>query len=67
MVIPPCTAEGKVSSVAAVVGILLLMGKLVFRDLLQWAMVLANTYGESSPPPPPAVSTPVCMCFYHTA
>jgi hypothetical protein len=28
------------------VGILLLMGKLVFKDLLQWAMVLANTYGE---------------------
>ena len=31
---------------AAVVGLLLLMGKLVFKDLLKWAMVLANTYGE---------------------
>lgn len=33
---------------AAVVGILLLVGKLNFKKLLPWAMVLANTYGQQS-------------------
>ncbi len=30
----------------AVIGILLLLGKLNFKQLLPWAMVLANTYGD---------------------
>ena len=31
---------------AAVIGVLLLMGKLNLKKLLPWAMVLANTYGQ---------------------
>lgn len=31
----------------AVLGILLLMGRLDFKKLLPWAMVLANTYGRA--------------------
>ena len=31
-------------------GVLLLMGELNFKDLLPWAMVLANTYGQGSVP-----------------